>query len=137
MSTEATGRDPQTYAIIGAAMEVHGALGHGFLEDVYLEAMTLECQARGIPYDTDVKLYVEYKGKRLKAYYRADLICYGAVVVELKTVACLASPHLAQVINYLKATRLERGLLINFGASSLEHRRVVFTHARHDTQENT
>ena len=130
MNRDRADGDPQTYAIIGAAMEVHRTLGHGFLEGVYWEAMQRECVARGIPFRADVRLHSEYKGQRLESLYRADLICYEAVVVELKAVACLVPSHQAQVINYLKATGLERGLLLNFGAPSLEHKRVIFTQGR-------
>ena len=130
MDRDRVAGDPQTYAIIGAAMEVHRTLGHGFLEGVYWEAMQRECVARGIPFRADVRLHIEYKGQRLESMYRADLICYEAVVVELKAVACLVPSHQAQVINYLKATGLERGLLLNFGAPSLEHKRVIFTQGR-------
>ncbi len=129
---EAT-KDPQTYAIIGAAMEVHRNLKHGFLEAVYQDALKLECEARGIPYEADVKLCVTYKGQRLPSTYRADLICYGAILVELKAVSRLVPAHRAQVINYLKATGLERGLLLNFGAPSLQQQRFIFTHPKSET----
>jgi GxxExxY protein len=116
-------------------MEVHRQLGHGFLEAVYLEAMQLECAARGIPVEHGAKLYIAYKGQRLDCTYQPDLIGYGAVILELKAVARLAPAHQAQLINYLKATGLERGLLLNFGAPSLEHRRLVFTPARDATPQ--
>ena len=128
MNTDGTDRsgDPQTYAIIGAAMEVHSQLGHGFLEAVYQEAMERECAARGIPFRAGVKLPAVYKGQRLKATYRADLICYGKVIVEMKALARLTNLEQGQLINYLKATGLHRGLLLNFGAPRLECKRVVF-----------
>ena len=119
-------RDPQTYAIIGAAMEVHRQLGHGFLEAVYQEALAVELTARQIPFQREVWLEVQYKGTTLNCHYRADFIGYGEVLVELKALARLTSIEDAQVINYLKATGLHRALLINFGAPSLEHKRLVF-----------
>lgn len=119
-------RDPQTYAIIGAAMEVHRTLGHGFLEAVYQEALACELADRGIAFDREVALPVAYKGRRLQCAYRADFVCFGEVIVELKAQAQLTSADRAQVINELKATGLHRGLLINFGAPSLEYERLVF-----------
>ena len=119
-------RDPETFAIIGAAMEVHRELGHGFLELVYQSALALEFQDRGIPFRAEVALPVKYKSKLLICAYRADFICFNNVIVETKAIAQLTSADDAQLINELKATGFHRGLLLNFGAPSLEHRRLVF-----------
>jgi GxxExxY protein len=120
-------RDPRTHAIIGAAMEVHRQLGPGFLEAVYQEALALELHARDIPFRCEVELPVFYKGRRLNKSYRADFICYDSVLVETKALAGLTGIEEAQVINYLKATGLEIGLLVNFGSKSLEFRRFIHT----------
>ena len=117
--------DPKTYAIIGAAMEVHRQLGSGFLEAVYQKALALEMSARHVPFKSEVELPVYYKGQKLDVSYRADFICYDSLVVELKALAKLTGVEESQVINYLKATGLETGLLVNFGAKSLEHRRFT------------
>lgn len=120
-------RDPRTYAIIGAAMEVHKQLGCGFLEPVYQEALAVELALQGVPFRREVRLPLHYKGKLLETRYSADFICSEGVVVELKALPRMGGIEEAQLINYLKATGFEVGLLLNFGARSLEHRRFVFS----------
>jgi len=119
-------RDPQTYAIIGAAMEIHSQLGHGFLEAVYHEAAMVELPIRGIPFEREVALPVKYKNTLLPTHYRADFVCFSEIIVEFKALSRLTSIEEAQLLNYLKATGLKRGLLINFGAPSLEYKRLVW-----------
>jgi len=119
-------RDPRTYAIIGAAIEVHKQLGCGFLESVYQEALAIELGLRQIPFRREVKLPVTYKGQRLLTGFCADFICFDSLVVELKAIANMSGTEEAQLINYLKATRYKVGLLVNFGSRSLQHRRIVF-----------
>ena len=106
-------------------MEVHRQLGHGFLEAVYQEAMSAEFVIRSVPFQREVDLPVFYKSQQLHCGYRADFICYETVLVETKALACLNAIHDAQAINYLKATGLQRSILLNFGAPSLEHKRLV------------
>jgi GxxExxY protein len=118
--------DPQTYAIIGAAMEVHRELGSGFLERVYQEALCWELEARRIPFRAEVPLPVYFKGRRLGTVFRVDLICNDDIV-ETKAIRTVGSPEVAQILNYLKASGLSRGLLLNFGGRSLEYRRVVLS----------
>ena len=119
-------RDPQTYAIIGAAMEIHRRLGHGFLEAVYQEAAVLEFPRQNIPFQREVVLPVRYRDTILSTSYRADFICFSDIIVEFKALSRLTTIEEAQVFNYLKATGYRRGLLINFGASSLEYKRLVW-----------
>jgi GxxExxY protein len=118
-------KDPETFAIIGAAMEVHRELGRGFLELVYQTALALEFQERGIPFQAEVPLPIRYKNKLLTCAYRADFVCFESVIVETKAIAGLTGADEAQLINELKATGLQRDLLLNFGATSLEHKRLV------------
>jgi len=118
-------RDPQTYAIIGVGMEVHRSLGAGFLEPVYQAAFGWELAARAIPHDRECEIPVYYKGNSLSVAYRADFICFGDILVELKALSRLTAIHDAQVINYLVATRHARGLLLNFGSPSLQYKRFA------------
>ena len=117
--------DPETFAIIGAAMEVHRELGHGFLEAVYQEALAVEMAARKIPFRREEPLRVKYKDQILACAYKADFICFETILVELKAVEKLGSSDKSQVINYLNATKFRRALLCNFGSPSLEYQRVV------------
>lgn len=119
--------DPQTYALIGIAMEVHRQLGHGFLEAVYRDAFQYELQTRDIPYQVEVAFPILYKERVLPTTYRADFLCYDQVIVELKALGKLGNVEGAQVLNYLRASRLSRGLLLNFGGPSLEYRRLVWS----------
>jgi len=122
-----TENDPRTFAIIGAAMEVHKQLGCGFLEAVYQEALAIEFSKRDIPFRREVRLPIHYKGQLLSTAYCVDFICFDSVIVELKAVAQMTGTEESQVINYLKATGYEVGLLLNFGARSLQHRRLVLS----------
>ncbi|MBQ8968534.1 MAG: GxxExxY protein [Bacteroidaceae bacterium] len=114
----------ESYEIVGAAMEVHNVIGCGFTEPLYQEALEKEFQLRGIPYEREKIYYVNYKGKMLGKEYRADFVCYDKIIVELKAVSEFVEEHYAQVYNYLKASGLDLGLLVNFGKSKLEYERI-------------
>jgi GxxExxY protein len=118
----------ETYAVIGAAMEVHNALGCGFLEAVYQEALEMEFTERGIPYFAQKELPIYYKGRKLNKIYVADFVVFDKIIVEIKALDQLTPRETAQLINYLKATGLEVGLLLNFGAESMKWERKVLTH---------
>ena len=116
----------EVYAVSGAAIEVHKELGAGFLEAVYQEALEIELQNRGIPFEPQKSLPIRYKGRLLKKEYVADLVCYGKITVELKSIKELPEKEEAQTLNYLKATGLRLGLLINFGShGQFERKRLV------------
>jgi GxxExxY protein len=116
----------EVYAIIGSAIEVHKTLGCGFLEPVYQEALEIELEAHGIPFESQKKLTISYKGVKLEKGYIADMICYNKVIVELKALDLLSTKDEAQLLNYLKATSLKVGLLINFGVTKrLDWKRFV------------
>ncbi len=123
-------RDPETYALIGAAMGVHSLLGRGFAEKVYQEALAVELELRGIPFKREVELCVKYRNVVLACGYKADFICFGSIILELKALDTLVDAHLQQAINYLKATGYTRAVLLNFGAARLDYRRIVFNHLR-------
>ena len=127
-------KDPKTYAIIGAAMDVHSELGSGFLEAVYQEALAFAFADRDTPFDREVDLPVFFKGRKLNAAYRADFICFDSVIVEVKAIRALGGVEEAQIINYLKAARREVGLLINFGSPSLEYRRFASSRVHGNTK---
>ncbi|MFT3786325.1 MAG: GxxExxY protein [Tepidisphaeraceae bacterium] len=116
----------EVYVIVGAAIEVHRELGCGYLEGVYQEAFEREFAIRGIPFEAQKELTIYYKGERLNKTYFADVLCYGKVIVELKVLRELTSREESQLLNYLKATGLRVGLLINFGAEGvLDWKRMV------------
>lgn len=116
----------EVYAIIGAAIEVHRELGHGFAEPVYQEALEIELKDRGIPFESQKTLVIYYKGRMLTKHYVADFVCYGQIIVEIKALTKLSGTEEAQLLNYLKATGLRVGLLINFGSrGKLEWKRFV------------
>ena len=117
----------ESYAINGAAMEVYNQLGHGFLELVYQEALEKEFLLRGIPFEREKLLTISYKGEKLKQTYKADFVCYGKIIVELKAVSELTDAHRSQVYNYLHATGFRLGIILNYGFSNgLERERIVY-----------
>lgn len=118
--------DPETFALIGAAMMVHSQLGHGFLEPVYQEALEVELKERNIPYVREHPLPILYKEKLLTTFYRIDFLCFDALLVELKALRQISGVEEAQVINYLKASNFNKALLFNFGAPSLHFKRLVY-----------
>ncbi len=114
MSTEILFKE-ESYRIVGACFEVYREKGCGFLESVYQECLEIEFRLTGLPFIAQRALALEYKGTPLRSTYVPDFICYDKIIVELKAVKELADEHRAQVQNYLRATGLQLGLLVNFG----------------------
>ncbi len=106
----------ESYEIQGAVFEVYREMGCGFLEAVYQECMEKELAIRGIPYRAQCELTLDYKGTKLKQFYKPDFICFDKIIVEIKAAKAIAPEHKAQTINYLKATDMKLGLLVNFGS---------------------
>ena len=113
------------YNVKGACIEVHKYLGCGFLEKVYQDALEIELKLRGIPYEREKRAVIEYKGQIIDHDYVTDFICYDSLIVELKAVRELHDVNKAQVLNYLRATSLPVGMLVNFGEKSLTDQRLV------------
>lgn len=118
----------EAYQIIGACMNVYNDKGHGFVEPVYQECLEIELAYQTIPYDPQMEIHLDYRGRRLRHSYIPDVTCYGKIIVELKAVKLLTDEHRAQLMNYLKATGLQLGLLVNFGHyPGLQWERIVLS----------
>jgi GxxExxY protein len=128
MTEQSPSSDSQTYAIIGAAMEVHRVRGPGFHEIVYRDCCAIEFNERNIPFVMEVPFPVTYKGHPVGGHYRADFVCYGEIIVEIKATGAKNTPaEHAQMLNYLAASGKERGLLLNFGGPRLTFQRFVMS----------
>jgi GxxExxY protein len=115
----------EVYQIIGVALKVHTELGCGFLEAVYQEAFEYELENADIPYEKEKIIRIKYNDIILNKKYIADFVCFDKIIIEMKALSNLCSEHESQILNYLKATGLKVGLLINFGGQSLEWKRFV------------
>jgi GxxExxY protein len=115
----------EIFRIVGAAMEVHSNLHGGLLEPPYQDALEIEFGLRGIPFVREAMQPIYYKGTKLRSSYRPDFICFDGIVVELKALGNLGSVEEAQLLNYLRITRYRRGVLLNFGPKTLQHKRFI------------
>ena len=115
----------ETYKIIGAAMAVHRYFGCGFTEKIYQDALEIEMQSQGIPYQREVPIQACYRGRQLQTQFIPGFVCYNHIVVELKAVKELEDYHRSQAFNYAKVAGLNIALLINFGETSLYHERFI------------
>ena len=116
----------ESYKIIGACFEVHNILGHGFKEAVYKDALELELIRLEIPFVREKPFTIIYKGEKLRHYFIADFVVYNTIVLEIKIGSYIGDPYIKQTLNYLKASGLRLGIVINFGMPSLESQRVIF-----------
>jgi len=116
----------ESYKIIGACFEAHKILGHGFKESVYKDALEVEFKKIGVPFQREKSYNIFYKEEKLKHFFVADFIVYDTIILEIKIGQYIGDPYLKQTLNYLKASGLKLGIVINFGTSSLEYQRVLF-----------
>ncbi len=118
----------ESYAVIGACFNVYNDMGCGFLEPVYQECMQIELEYKNISFIPQKKLELYYRDRKLKQTYQPDFICFDKIILELKAVSKLVDEHRSQVLNYLNATNIKLGLLVNFGHyPKLEYERIAFT----------
>ena len=115
----------ESFKIIGICMNIHSIMGHGFLEAVYAEVLEKEFIKNNIPYQREVRLDLFFNGEKLDKKYKADFVCFGDIILEIKTVSFLHENFTRQTLNYLKATNKKLGLLINFGEKSLKYKRII------------
>ena len=115
----------ESYKIIGICMEVYNELGKGFSEIVYSDALEIEFQDNNIEYSREKRFKIKYKGNILSHHYKADFLINNAIILEVKAVENLVSAHIKKTLNYLAASKLQLGLLVNFGGDSLNYKRIV------------
>ncbi|WP_295715890.1 GxxExxY protein [Mucilaginibacter sp.] len=115
----------ESYKIIGACFEVHKILGHGFKEAVYKDALEFEFEKTNISFSRETPYTIVYKGQKLKHFFVADFIVFDSIILEIKAASNIGEPHIKQTLNYLKASGLKLGIVINFGTPSLTYQRVI------------
>ena len=115
----------ESYKIIGSCMKVHSTLGPGFSESVYQEALSIQFTKDGIPFEREKVLEVYFDGEKLKKHFKADFVCFGSIIIELKANPFIHNDNLDQTRNYLRCTKYRLGLLVNFGEKSLTYKRVL------------
>ena len=115
----------ESYFVVGLCMDIHNELGKGFSEAVYSEALEIELKANGVPYQKEAKFDIVYKERKLKHHYFADFLIDNKIILELKAVEKINSSHVKQTLNYLAASKMQLGIIINFGEDSLSYKRVL------------
>ena len=128
----------ESYALIGSCFEVYKRMGCGFLEAVYQECLEIELKYQSIPFTPQREFELEYRNKRLNNTFKPDFVCYDKIIIEIKAVSCLADEHRKQILNYLNASKMQLGFLINFGHSpKLEYERFILTGSPTEHTEDT
>lgn len=115
----------ESYYLIGLCMDIHNELGKGFSEAIYGDALQIELKSHGVPFEREVRYKIEYKGKILQHHYVADFVVENKIIIELKAIEKLSNSNIKQTLNYLAASKLSLGLLVNFGEDSLTYKRIV------------
>lgn len=115
----------ESYFVIGLCMDIHNELGKGFSEAVYSDALEIELKSNGVPFQKEVKFDIIYKGEKLKHHYYADYLIDGKIILELKAVERINNGHIKQTLNYLAASKMKLGLIVNFGEAGLAYKRVI------------
>ena len=124
----------ESYRIVGSCLAVFNKLGSGFLESVYQEALEIQFKQDKIPFVKEKKLRIQFDDIQLDKFFKADYVCFDNIIVELKATPFIHKNDIAQVLNYLRATDIRLGILVNFGEKSLAYKRVLNSHASHNSQ---
>jgi len=121
----------ESYRIVGSCLAVFNKLGSGFLESVYQEALEIQFKNDKIPFVKERKLHIKFDDIQLDKFFKADYVCFDSIIVELKATPFIHKNDLAQVLNYLRATGMKLGILVNFGEKSLTYKRILNSHSSH------
>jgi len=124
----------ESYKIIGSCLTVFNKLGSGFLESVYQEALEIQFKQDNLPFEKEKRLHIKFDDIQLDKFFKADFICFGSIIVELKATPFIHKNDTAQVLNYLRATDMRLGILVNFGEKSLTYKRVLNSRSSHNSQ---
>lgn len=124
----------ESYRIIGSCLAVFNKLGSGFLESVYQEALEIQFKQDKIPFEKEKRLHIKFDDVQLDKFFKADYVCFESIIVELKATPFIHKNDLAQVLNYLRATGMRLGILVNFGEKSLTYKRILNAKASHNSK---
>lgn len=123
----------ESYRIVGSCLSVFNKLGSGFLESVYQEALEKQFKQDNIPFEKEKRLHIKFDDIQLDKFFKADYICFNSIIVELKATPFIHNNDLAQVLNYLRATDMRLGILVNFGEKSLNYKRILNSKSSHNS----